>query len=159
MKHGRTLTLEGLLGQIDRAPRKRARARQLARSGEGERLEEVNLGSGSATLTELDTFAISEANNPAFATGFGSLSVHEVATDKTDASRAYLSYYQGGMRSLQIQCSNPGDRTTCRLVEVGGYLDPLGNNFWGIETFTRGGTTYVAGSDMDSGLWLFKRKP
>lgn len=119
----------------------------------------VDLGSGSATLTELDTFAISEANNPAFATGFGSLSVHEVATDKTDASRAYLSYYQGGIRSLQIQCSNPGDRTTCRLVEVGGYLDPLGNNFWGIETFTRGGTTYVAGSDMDSGLWLFKRKP
>jgi len=119
----------------------------------------VDIGASSGTLTDLDTFAIPEATNPAFAEGFGALSVHEVATDKTDAGRAYLSYYSGGIRSLQIQCSNPADQSTCRLVEVGGYLDPLGNNFWGIETFTRGGETFVAGSDMDSGLWLLKRTP
>lgn len=85
--------------------------------------------------------------------------MHEVATDKTDPSLAYLSYYNGGIRSLQIQCSNPADRTTCRLVEVGCYLDPLGNNFWGIETFTCAGATYVAGSDMASGLWIMKQTP
>jgi hypothetical protein len=119
----------------------------------------ADIDASSGTLTQLDTFAIPEATNPAFASGFGALSVHEVATDKTDASRAYLSYYSGGIRSLQIQCSNPADRTTCRLVEVGGYLDPLGNNFWGIETFTRGGATYVAGSDMDYGMWILKRTP
>lgn len=46
----------------------------------------------------------------------------------------YLSYYNGGLRALQIQCSKPADTTTCELVEVGGYLAPDGNNFWGVET-------------------------
>jgi hypothetical protein len=75
--------------------------------------------------------------------------VHEVATDKTDPSRAYLSYYAGGLRSLQIQGTE--------LVEVGGYLDPKGNNFWGVETFVRDGQTIILGSDRDSGLWIFRR--
>ena len=98
---------------------------------------------------EVDTYAINEAHNPAFAVGFGDLTVHEVATDKTDPSRAYLSYYAGGLRSLQIQGNE--------LVEVGGYLDPQGNNFWGVETFVRNGRTIVLGSDRDSGLWVFER--
>jgi hypothetical protein len=119
----------------------------------------VKLGATSGTLTEVDTFAIPEAMNPAFASGFGSLSVHEVATDKTDASRAYLSYYAGGIRALQIRCTKPRDASTCRLVETGGYLDPRGNQFWGIETFVRNGVTYVAGSDMDSGVWIVRRTP
>ena len=119
----------------------------------------VDLGPTSGTLTEVDTFAIPEAMNPAYASGFGPLSVHEVATDKTDASRAYLSYYAGGIRALQISCERPHDRRTCRLVETGGYLDPKGNEFWGIETFVRGGVTYVAGSDMDFGVFILKRKP
>jgi hypothetical protein len=114
----------------------------------------VKLGGSSGTLTELDTFAIPEAMNPAYATGFGALSVHEVATDKTDASRAYLSYYAGGIRALRIVCSGAN---SCQLVETGGYLDPKGNQFWGIETFVRNGVTYAAGSDMDSGLWIVKR--
>jgi hypothetical protein len=58
---------------------------------------------------------------------------------------------------LEIQCSNPGDSSTCELVEVGGYLDPAGNDFWGVEAFVRDGTTYILGSDRDSGLWIFKR--
>jgi hypothetical protein len=119
----------------------------------------VNLGATSGTLTEVDTFAIPEAMNPAFASGFGALSVHEVATDNTDASRAYLSYYAGGIRALQIRCEKPKDRSTCRLAETGGYLDPNGNEFWGIETFVRGGVTYVAGSDMDFGVFILKRTP
>jgi hypothetical protein len=98
---------------------------------------------------EVDTYAINEAHDPAFAVGFGDLTVHEVATDKTDPSRAYLSYYAGGLRSLQIQGNE--------LVEVGGYLDPQGNNFWGVETFVRNGRTIVLGSDRDSGLWVFER--
>ena len=114
---------------------------------------------GSATLTDVDTFAIPEAMDPAFANGFGDLSVHEVATDKTDPRRAYLSYYSGGIRSMQIQCTDPGDAGTCELVEVGGYLDEHGNDFWGIETFVRDGVTYVAGSDMDYGIFIVKRTP
>jgi len=111
----------------------------------------------AATLEELDTFAIPEAHDPAFAFGFGDLSVHEVAVDPQDASLAYLSYYSGGLRAIQIQCSNPDDTSTCELVEVGGYLDPEGNDFWGVETFVgEDGFTYILASDRDSGLWIFR---
>jgi hypothetical protein len=110
-------------------------------------------------LTEVDTFAIPEAMNPAYATGFGALSVHEVATEKADASRAFLSYYAGGIRAIQIRCQRPNDVSSCRLAETGGYLDPRGNQFWGIETFVRNGVTYAAGSDMDYGVFIVKRKP
>lgn len=109
------------------------------------------------TLEELDTFAIPEAHDPKFAFGFGDLSVHEVAVDPQDASLAYLSYYSGGLRAIQIQCSDPDDSSTCELVEVGGYLDPAGNDFWGVETFVgEDGFTYILGSDRDSGLWIFR---
>ena len=97
---------------------------------------------------ELDTFAIPEAHDPDFAFGFGDLTVHEVATHPTDSTRAYLAYYAGGLRALQIQGNE--------LVETGGYLDPEGNNFWGVEVFVRDGCTYIAASDRDSGLWIFK---
>jgi hypothetical protein len=111
----------------------------------------------AATLEELDTFAIPEAHDPAFAFGFGDLSVHEVAVDPQDPSLAYLSYYSGGLRAIQIQCADPADNTTCELVEVGGYLDPEGNDFWGVETFIgEDGRTYILGSDRDSGLWIFR---
>jgi hypothetical protein len=100
-------------------------------------------------FAELDTYAIDEAHDPDFAVGFGDLSVHEVATDTTDPSRAYLAYYAGGLRALQIQGTE--------LVETGGYLDPNGNNFWGVETFVRNGQTIILGSDRDSGLWVFRR--
>src|SRR5215207_6372522 len=116
----------------------------------------VSIGETSATLTELDTFAIPEAHDPDFAFGFGDLSVHEVAVDPQDASLAYLSYYSGGLRAIQIQCANPEDTSTCELVEVGGYLDPAGNDFWGVETFVRDGQTYILASDRDSGLWIFR---
>ena len=102
----------------------------------------------SATLAELDTYAIDEGHDPAYAIGFGALTVHEVATDPQDPLRAYLSYYAGGLRSLEIQGNE--------LVEVGGYLDPLGNDFWGVEAFVRDGETIILGSDRDSGLWIFR---
>jgi hypothetical protein len=100
-------------------------------------------------FAELDTFAIDEAHDPDFATGFGDLTVHEVATDPVDADRAYLSYYAGGLRALKIENDD--------LVETGGYLDPNGNNFWGVEVFKRDGQTIILGSDRDSGLWVFRR--
>ena len=115
------------------------------------------VNSAITQLTEVDTFAIPEAMNPAYATGFGALSVHEVATEKADAKRAFLSYYAGGIRAIQIRCSSPNNAGTCRLAETGGYLDPKGNQFWGIETFVRDGVTYAAGSDMDYGIFIVKR--
>ena len=53
------------------------------------------------------------------------------------------------MRALRIQSN--------KLVETGGYLDPKGNDFWGVETFVRNGQTVVLGSDRDSGLWIFRQ--
>ena len=112
------------------------------------------------TAAELDTYAVPEAFDPAYAHGFGDLSVHEVATDPTNARRAYLSYYSAGMRAVDVRCSDPSDESTCSLVEVGGYLDPHGNDFWGVEAYRRAGSksTFVLGSDRDSGLWIFRRK-
>ena len=113
----------------------------------------------AATLQDLDTYAIPEAMKPAYASGFGDLSVHEVATDPTDPSLAYLAYYSGGLRAVQIQCSNPADNTTCELVEVGGYLDPAGNNFWGVEVIpdpANPGEVLILASDRDYGLFIFR---
>lgn len=108
------------------------------------------------TMADLDTYAVPEAHDEAFAFGFGDLSVHEVATHPTNSTDAYLSYYAAGMRSLEIQCSDASDTSTCELVETGGFLDPNGNDFWGVETFIRDGRTIVLGSDRDSGLWIFE---
>ena len=116
------------------------------------------------SLTELDTFAIDEAHDPDFATGFGDLTVHEVATDPQDPSLAYLSYYSGGLRAVQIQCSDPADTSTCELVEVGGYLDPEGNDFWGVEVIpnpaddpdVQGDEVLILASDRDYGLFIFR---
>ena len=118
----------------------------------------------AATGAELDTFAILEAMRPKYASGFGDLSVHEVATDPTDPSLMYLSYYSGGLRALQIQCSNPVDTSTCELVEVGGYLDLEGNNFWGVEVIlnpaddpdVQGDEVLILASDRDYGLFIFR---
>lgn len=112
---------------------------------------------GRESAAGLDTYAIDEAFDPAYAHGFGDLSVHEVATDPQNPRRAYLSYYSGGIRALDIVCADESDETTCRLEEAGGYLSPQGNDFWGVEAFVRGGTTYVLGSDRDDGLWIFRR--
>ncbi|MBD0282280.1 MAG: hypothetical protein ICV69_08830 [Thermoleophilaceae bacterium] len=118
----------------------------------------------AATGEELDTYAIDEAHDEEMAFGHGEFTVHEVATDPQNASLAYISYYSGGMRVVQIQCGGvpydpanpPADTSTCELVEVGGYLDPMGNDFWGVEAFVGDdGRTYVLGSDMDYGLWVF----
>jgi hypothetical protein len=99
-------------------------------------------------MTELDTYAIPEAHDPEYSSGFGDLSVHEVATSMQEASRMYFSYYSGGFRVAEIE----GDE----IVEKGHYIDPAGNNFWGVEVFQQDGTEYVAASDRDHGLWIFK---
>src|SRR5262249_28934079 len=97
---------------------------------------------------ELDTYAIPQAHDPTFADGFGALSVHEVATSATRADLAYFSYYSGGFRVAKI--------VNDTLVEVGHFIDVGGNNFWGVQTFQHQGQEYVAASDRDFGLYIFK---
>ena len=99
-------------------------------------------------MAELDTYAIPEAHDPAFAEGFGDLSVHEVATSQVRADLAYFSYYAAGFRVAQI--------VDDELVEVGHFIDQGGNNFWGVQTFMHNGQEYVAASDRDFGLYIFR---
>jgi hypothetical protein len=102
----------------------------------------------AATMTELDTYAIPQAHDPAFASGFGDLSVHEVATSHQQADLAYYAYYAGGFRVTR----NVDDE----LVEVGHFIDQGGNNFWGVQVFEHEGQEYVAASDRDFGLYIFR---
>ncbi len=102
-------------------------------------------------LVERDTYAIPEAMDPAFAEGFGDLSVHEVATSLVDPDRAYFSYYSGGFRVVQI--------VNDELVEIGHFIDEGGNNFWGVQAFMHDDEEYVAASDRDHGLYIFKVTP
>jgi hypothetical protein len=100
-------------------------------------------------FTELDTYAIPEAMDPAKATGFGDLSVHEVAVSHAKDDLAYVSYYVGGLRVVKV--------VDDQIVETGRFIDEGGNNFWGVQTFTgQDGKEYVAASDRDLGLYIFE---
>lgn len=112
------------------------------------------------TLAELDTFAVPEAMQESKAIGFGDLSVHEVATHPTASSKFYSAYYAAGFRAFKIKATGcGGDGAPC-IAEVGGYLDPAGNNFWGVEMWRHpaSGELYVLAIDRDSGLWIFRDK-
>jgi hypothetical protein len=110
------------------------------------------------SMKELDTYALPEAHDPAFADGFGDLSVHEVATSRKDASVAYVSYYSGGLRVIDVEESKRRGGAP-RIVEKAAHIDTAGNNFWGVEAFTQGGKEYVAASDRDLGLYLYEYTP
>jgi hypothetical protein len=106
-------------------------------------------------VERIDSYAIPEALDPAYAFGYGDLSIHEFATDPNE-NLAYSSYYAGGVRVFRFGEGG--------IDEVGHYIDPQGNNFWGIETFVAGndqagnlqGERLFAGSDRDHGLWVFR---
>ena len=98
-------------------------------------------------MTQVDAYAIPEALDPSFASGFGTLSIHEFSTDP-EARLAYSAYYAGGFRVLRF-----GNRG---LRETGRFIDEGGNNFWGVEQFTSGGDRLIALSDRDFGLYIFE---
>jgi PA domain/LVIVD repeat len=101
------------------------------------------------SMAQLDTFTVPEAQDPAFAQGFGDLSVHEVAMDPDADSRlVYVSYYSAGFRILKY-----GNRG---LREVGAFIDEGGNNFWGVEVHEVDDRQYVLASDRDFGLYIFQ---
>lgn len=103
----------------------------------------------AATLEEIDNYAVPEGIDPAFASGFGTMSVHEVATDKAE-DLGYISYYDAGLRVIRF---GPGG-----IEEVGHYVDVNGNDFWGVQAHRLPGSeeTLILGSDRDSGLWIFR---
>jgi hypothetical protein len=116
------------------------------------------------TLTELDTYAIPEALDPAKASGFGNLTVHEVKTDPRGTALAYAAWYDAGLRVLSYGAEG--------LSEVGHYIGEDGNDFWGVfpvcagqcalSDRDRGRGAHDAKrplllmSDRDSGLWILR---
>jgi hypothetical protein len=102
----------------------------------------------SGKMTELDTYAIPEAHDVTKASGFGDLSVHEVAMSHELNDLAYFSYYSGGFRVARI--------VDDELVEVGHFIDEGGNNFWGVQVWEHEGKEYVLASDRDFGVYIFE---
>jgi hypothetical protein len=100
------------------------------------------------TMQSVDTYALPESQDASFASGFGDLSVHEVATDP-DKNLAYISYYAGGLRVVKYGADG--------MTEVGRFIDKGGNNFWGVEVHKHpNGQKYVLASDRDHGLYIFR---
>src|SRR5919197_785531 len=100
------------------------------------------------SISQIDTFAVPEAQDPAYASGYGALSVHEVAIDP-DRQLVYLSYYAAGFRVLTYGKTG--------LHEVGAFIDEGGNDFWGVEIWhDSAGQKYVLASDRDYGLYIFR---
>ncbi len=118
----------------------------------------INTSGGSPT--EVGQFNIPETANPAFAAGSGDLTVHEVEVPRKDPDEggpnvdddrlAYFSWYSGGFRVIDItDPANP--------AEVGNYIDPAGNNFWGVALAEdQNGDRIVLASDRDFGLFIFR---
>ncbi|MGR2753530.1 PA domain-containing protein [Agromyces arachidis] len=106
----------------------------------------------ASTMEDLDQYYVPESQDAAYASGFGDLSVHEVATDPEE-DLAYISYYAAGFRVVEY------DRET-GLTEVGHFIEDGGNNFWGVEVHQHpNGQKYVLASDRDSGLYIFQYDP
>jgi hypothetical protein len=102
---------------------------------------------GNGKLRELDTYAVRQGMDPAYETGFGNLTVHEVAASR-NPHLAYLSYYDAGLRVISVKHD--------KITEVGHFVDEGGNDFWGVQLIQRGGEEFVLASDRDFGLYILK---
>ncbi len=115
----------------------------------------------SPGLPVLDTYAVAESKDPAYASGFGNLTVHEVKTDtRPGKDLAYMSYYDAGLRVARF---GPGG-----ITEIGHFIAEGGNDFWGVYPLLPGRVGQSPGrggdharplllmSDRDSGLWILR---
>jgi uncharacterized repeat protein (TIGR01451 family) len=100
------------------------------------------------TMAYMDAYAVPEALDPRYATGFGDLSIHEITTDPT-GSVGYIAYYSAGFRVV--------DYSAGTLEEVGHHIDVNGNDHWGIELNVRAdGRLFALASDRDYGLYIYR---
>jgi hypothetical protein len=100
------------------------------------------------TMQELDAYAVPEALDERFSTGFGDLSIHEITTDPT-GDVGYAAWYSAGFRVVDYSGGN--------LKEVGRYIDPEGSDIWGVElNVRRDGRLFAFASDRNYGLYIFR---
>jgi hypothetical protein len=101
--------------------------------------------SDPSNIVELDQFATEGVfTNPPIP---GDRTMHNVVVD--GGTTAYISWYAEGMRVVDFS----GDT----LSEVAHFVDTEnGSNFWGVYLHEHpNGTTYILGSDRNTGLWIF----
>jgi hypothetical protein len=113
----------------------------------------------NSSMTELAQLPIPQTGDPAFAVGFGDLSIHEVEVARGDPDEgganvdddklAYFSWYAGGFRVASFGATG--------IQEIGHYIDPAGNNLWGVALAEDPrGDRIVLASDRDFGLFIFR---
>ena len=89
----------------------------------------------------------------------GEIAIHEVEVPRGDPNEggshpddgvlAYFSWYSGGLRVAEYDSSG--------ITEVGRYIDPEGNNFWGVALAEDpNGDRIILASDRDYGLFIFR---
>ena len=102
------------------------------------------------TLEYIDSYAPAETITESFAADFGTLSAHEVETDKRRSKHlGYFSWYAAGARTVRFGADG--------MEEVGAYIHPDGNDFWGVETIKRGKKRpLLLFSDRSFGLYILK---
>lgn len=108
------------------------------------------------SLVEQDTYAVPEALDERYATGYGNLTVHEVKTDpRAGKYLAYASWYDAGLRIMSFGEGG--------IQEIGHFIAEGGNDFWGVSPLLPGRASasssarpLVLMSDRDSGLWIFR---
>lgn len=108
----------------------------------------------AGTMQVLDHWALPEALDSTKASGFGILSIHEVAMDPK-RNRAYIAHYGGGLRVVAFGREDG-------IREIGAYIGQGGNNFWGVEVHylpSNPDDPVILASDRDAGLWIFRYKP
>jgi hypothetical protein len=100
------------------------------------------------TMEYMDAYAVPEALDERFASGFGDLSIHEITTDPT-GDVGYIAWYSAGFRVVDY---SGGD-----LKEVGHHIDEQGNDIWGVELNVRkDGRIFALASDRDYGLYIYR---
>jgi hypothetical protein len=113
----------------------------------------------AASLDEIDELCLDEQLDPAFTSGFGDLTVHEVEVPRGDPNEggpaaddgqlAYFSWYAAGFRVASFDDTG--------IEEVGAFIDEGGNDFWGVALAKdENGDRIVLASDRDFGLYIFR---
>ena len=111
------------------------------------------------TLQEVDQYAVDEAYDQRFASGFGDLSVHETKTDPTE-NIAYVAYYSAGVRVVRFGAD--GFDETGAFIDDGSAFNGApasgtGNDIWGIAPVTaRDQQRYILASDRSYGLYVLR---
>lgn len=102
------------------------------------------------TMQEVDAYAIRQAIDEKFATGFGNFTIHDFHPDpRFGMNLTYASWYMGGLRVLRF-----GRQVGLR--ELGHWIG-RGINFWGVFALKRANKRpLLLMSDMDYGLYVLR---